>query len=115
MRNIVQTGIIYGKTVTLKQVTKKTAEKLFSKGIEIYLQSCKMNPINVWQSAVPVKLDEDLMKQYQAHYEFCKENGHSLPVYSPDAKGLFAERVNNFIYYNCDNERGQYVNYYVKT
>jgi len=114
MRNIVQTGNIYGETVTLKQVSKRKAEKLFEKGIEIYLQSCKMNPINVWQSAVPVKLDEDLMKQNKAHYEFCVKNGYTLPVYSPDAKGQFSERVNNFAYYNCDSERGQYVSYYVK-
>ena len=88
MRNIQATGNIYGQTITINQVSKAKAKKLFAAGKDIYLQSSNMYPFGVWQSVCPINI---------AGFD-----------------SSFEEHVNNYTYYNCDNERGKYVTFYAK-
>lgn len=95
---------------------KTTNEQLIAQGSEIYLNSCKLMPGNVWQSLCPIKLDADHVKMKQELYNDL-ETKHNLP--QPDRYGdtpekQFNETVINFEVYNCDSERGKYANYYIK-
>ncbi len=92
MLNIQATGKLYDKVITIKQISKRTAKKLFESGNEIYLQSCKMYPFGVWQNVCPIKKDIDYTNQFNAT--------------------SFESVVNNFEYYNCDSERGKYSHFY---
>jgi hypothetical protein len=112
MRNIEATGQIFGQTVTLKQISKAKAKKLFAEGKTIYLQSSNMRPFGVWQTAMNLTLDTDQIKAEEEHYNFCKTNGLQLPTHPPTAGGQFDERINNYSFYNCDSERGKYINFY---
>ena len=88
MRNLQFTGKMYGETITLKQVSKATARKLFDSGQSVYLQSSNFHPFGVWSNAI------DINK-------------------SQDESTTFESRVNNFEYYNCaNNETGKYATFY---
>ena len=52
MKNIQSTGKLYGKVITLRQISKAKAAKLFADGKEVYLQSCNMLPFGAWQSEI---------------------------------------------------------------
>jgi hypothetical protein len=112
MRHIQQSGELYGKHVTLTQISKKAAQKLFEAGKEVYLQSSNMTPFGVWQSVCPIELNQEELKSNIEHFEWCKSKGYESKGYDPTAAGQFHERVANFRWYNCDNERGRYVTYY---
>jgi len=114
MRNIEQTGTMYGEVVTLSQISKPAARKLFAVGKEIYLQSSNYNPIGVWSNAMPAVLDNEELKSCKEHYDWCKKGGYKLPVYDPTPEGEFEKTVDNFGWYNLDSERGNYVCYYKK-
>ena len=87
MRNLIFTGDFYGETITIKQVQKRTAKKLFESGEKIYMHACNMRPFGVWPTCC------DITKK--------RADGDT-----------FESIVNNFEYYNCDNERGLYVTFY---
>jgi hypothetical protein len=87
MRNLKFTGQLYGRTVTLQQISKPTARKLYDAGEEILLCPCNMNPLGVWSQGFPVKQDQ--------------EN----PV-------SFDSVVTEFCWYNTDSERGKYPTFY---
>jgi hypothetical protein len=139
MKNIQATGNLYGKTVTVKQISKAAAKKLFAQGNEVYLQSSNMYPFGVWQSLCPVKLDSEQLQADIKHNEFCitlyseqvqqcnnvndeewrkdmladyqqKVDSHKAKVINEGTQ--FESTVNNYSYYNCDRERGKYVNFY---
>lgn len=74
--------------VRVKQVNKTTARKLYNEGKTVYLQSCNMSLNNPWQS--PCRI---VSKVYD---------------------NTFDSAVNAFQYYNCDNERGRYANFFVE-
>ena len=138
MKQTTATGQLFGKVVTLKKVTKNKAAKLFAEGKEIYLQSSNMYPFNIWQSAFPIKLDIEQLNADKKHNEFCinlhTENIANLSVKNEDwskdiiirdkakiveysAKVInefsqFQSVCNNYSYYNCDNERGNYINFF---
>jgi hypothetical protein len=140
MRNIQATGNLYGQTVTINQVSKAKAKKLFAAGKEIYLQSSNMYPFNMWQSVCPIKLDNEQLQAdirsnqfsidlYSEQVEkFTKSNEDwSNPLIADyakkvsehkakviDANSQFEYNVINYSYYNCDNERGKYVTFYAK-
>lgn len=86
MRNLIFTGDYYGETITIQQVQKRTAKKLFESGEKIYMQACNMQPFGVWSRVLGVN------KQ---------SNGIT-----------FEEIVNNFEYYNCHAETGLYPTFY---
>ncbi len=90
MRNLVFSGNFYGEVVTLQQIQKRTAKKLFEKGETIYLQSCNYRPFGVWSQAVDIN----------------KERAENE---------TFEDIVNSFEYYNCsNNETGLYTTFYKK-
>lgn len=114
MRNIIATGQLYGETITLKQVSKIAARKQFEAGNEVYLQSSNMYPFGVWQSVCQIKLDIDKLNSEKQYAEMCKKYVTTGPVYPPTESGQFNAIVDNYSYYNCDSERGNYVHFYVK-
>ena len=93
MRNIKATGQLFGDTITVNQISKAKARKLFNAGTEIFLQSSNMHPFGVWQSLCPIKYDEQEADNTVDQFDFL---------------------VNSFQWYNCDNERGKYAHFYSK-
>lgn len=90
MRNLQFTGEIYGKIATIQQVQKRTAKKLFESGETIYLQSSNFHPFGVWSTC------------YDCNKDNVNNNGET-----------FENIVNNFEYYNCqNNETGKYSTFY---
>lgn len=86
MRNLEFTGIYFGETVTLKQVSKPSAKKLFNEGKSIFIQTSKFHPLGVCSQALQMDNKES----------------------------TFEEIVNSFKYYNCSNEAGKYVTFYLR-
>ena len=76
---------------TIVQIAKQRARRLYEQGKTIYLQSCNMRFNNMWQSACSM------------NKESCQWGEHT-----------FDSLVNEYTYYNCDQERGKYPNYFVK-
>jgi len=138
MRNLQATGNLYGKTVTVKQISKAAAKKLFADGKEVYFQSSNMHPFGIWQSLCPVKLDAEQLQADIKQNQFCvnlyteqvikfktsNEDWSNNLIADYEAKvKLHNEKVinaftqfdsicNNYSYYNCDSERGKYINFY---
>lgn len=75
---------------TIKQVNKNTAKKFYESGKVVFFQSSNMQFNSVWQHACPIE------KKYKSLYE------------------TFETICNDFAYYNCDNERGKYIKFYVE-
>ena len=87
MRNLIFTGDFYGDRITIAQVQKRTAKKLFESGETIYMQSCNMRPFGVWSTC----------------YDINKERADG---------DTFESIVNSFEYYNCSGETGMYATFY---
>lgn len=86
MRNLQFTGNFYGETITIVQIQKRTAKKLFNSGETIYIQSSNFYPFGVWSQCM----------------EFSNKEGRT-----------FDSIVNSFEYYNCNNnETGYYATFY---
>lgn len=111
MRNIQASGQLYGEQVTVKQISKRKAEKLFIEGKTVYLQSSNMHPFGVWQSLCPIQFD---LSRKESSIELNnKLAAQNLPLSTlEDEKGQFEYLVNSYQWYNCDNERGKYANFY---
>lgn len=91
MRNLIFSGTLHGERVTLQQVQKRTAKKLFDAGETIYLQSSNFVPVG---------------SSWSAAYEVNKETAGDKSF-----EGL----VGGFEYYNCINkETGLYTSFYKK-
>lgn len=73
----------------VKQINVRTAKKLFENGKELYLIPSNMTFDSVWYHPMSVK----------------KETAHTEN---------FDHIINEFTYYNCDNERGKYIQYFVR-
>lgn len=76
------------------QVSIKKAERYFNEGRQLWLHPCNLRLNNAWQNPMP--LSKDI--QDNPHY-----NEASL-----------RSIVNEFSYYNCDNERGNRVLIFVE-
>lgn len=76
---------------TLKQLTKTQARKQYENGATIYLLASNMTIDNPWQGLCPIHKDS------------------GVAIMNP----TFDNMVSDFKYYNCDNERGKYVQYFV--
>ena len=70
------------------RISKRAASKLYNTKTRVYICACKLRPDNMWQPAIEVK---------KSDYDFD-----------------FSNYVNEFEYYNCDNERGKYASFYIK-
>lgn len=79
----------------VKQVSIKSAEKAYNDGKQLWLHPCNMRVNNLWQTPMPLnKADVD---------NNAFTNGSS-----------FKAMVNDYKYYNCDNERGKYPIFFVE-
>lgn len=76
---------------TVKQVSKRTARKLWEEGKEIYFHPSNMWFDNMWQHPMPASKDG---------YSFA---GHT-----------FDQVCDSFYYYNCNSESGKYIHFFIK-
>lgn len=85
-----------GVSHKVMQVTSSKAKKAYESGKPIWLHPCNMRVNNAWQKPMPTskKRIED-----NAFTDRC----------------TFENVVNDFRYYNCDNERGRYPIFFVPT
>jgi len=90
MKNIIATGTLYGQTITVKQINKIEAKRLFNNGETIYLQTSNFYPFGVWQNLMTVNIKDDV----------------------DNSTDQFEFLCNSFRWYNCDNERGKYIHFY---
>lgn len=88
MRKLEFTVIYSGETITLEQVQKRTAKKLFNSGETVYMQSSNFRPFGAWSQCIGID----------------NKNG-----------GSFESAVNAFEYYNCNGEAGSYAVFYKRT
>ena len=86
MRDLQFTGEYYGETITIVQVQKRTAKKLFDAGETIFLQACNMQPFGVWTQCSGANKNPDSV--------------------------TFETIVSNFEHYNCNREAGLYPTFY---
>lgn len=80
-----------GKTYNLQQVSRRTAKKAYDEGNMVFLQSCNMRWGNMWQHPCPISRDT-----------------------SYNIGNSFESVVADYIYYNCDSERGLYPQYFIE-
>lgn len=78
----------------VKQVTAPMAKKAYEEGKTIWMHPCMMRVNNVWQSPMPTS-----KKRVEDNAFTCGST--------------FENIVNDFRYYNCDNERGKYPIFFV--
>lgn len=69
-----------------KKITKQAARKLFNKGANIYILASKMNPNNVWMPPFMIN----------------NSNESELD-----------KILNSYSYYNCNQETGNGINFYI--
>lgn len=72
----------------MKRIRKDKARKLYNDGIAITIVPCKVSPYSMWYSGVRM-------------------------VNHPDAPREFDSYINEFEYYNCNNETGRYTAFYI--
>lgn len=80
-----------------ERVNKQTARKLFNKGFDITIVPCNCFPGNMWGISYTTN---------------CYEYEDTPKTY---CKSIFDKLINSFIYYNCNNELGEYPAFYVNT
>ena len=93
MENYEFSGMYYGKYITVKRISKKTARKMFEQGKTIYIQSCRFHPFGVWSQMIDINKEND---------------SFSYGTYN------FDMYVNSFEYYNCSFEQGYYASFYIE-
>lgn len=76
---------------SVRQISKRKARKLWDEGREIYFHSSNMMFDCIWQHPMPA----------------CKD-GYSFVGYT------FEQVCNSYEVYNCDNERGRYIHFFIK-
>ena len=80
-----------------KQVNKKQAERAFCEGEEILMLSSNMRFDNMWVSPCSMTL-----KEVQSR---CATD---------DPKEIFDHMCSDYEYYNCDRERGKYIQFFIQ-
>ena len=80
----------------IKSIT--TAKKLFEAGAKIRIVPNKINPNNIWGLCADIKKLESSSIQVMDDVRYCND---------------FNFIVNNFSYYNCNNETGLYLHFYL--
>lgn len=76
--------------MTFQQINIRKAEKLYRDGVDIYVHPCNMLFDSVWQSPYKMNIKDSM---------WGSEN--------------FNARINDYKYYNCDNERGKYPHFFI--
>jgi hypothetical protein len=84
----------------LKKCNITKARNLYNKGITIFLVPCKVYPDFNAMWIRPFDINKSTVENEYAGY--------------PDLIALYSfdSRVNNFSYYNCNSELGNYVHFY---
>lgn len=94
-----------------KKITKGQARKLFNAGKEIYLHTNKLSWNNMWQNPMPATKDFEEEKSAMELHERWKDAEYE------QCRSIWIDRfdllVNEYAYYNCDNERGNVVIYLI--
>jgi hypothetical protein len=79
-----------------KKVNITKARRLYNEGITIYIVPCKVFP----------DFNNNWIKPFDLNIkEFLKEN---------EKYNNFDSRINNFAYYNCNSELGNYIHFYIE-
>lgn len=78
-----------------KQVNIKMAEKAYNEGKQLWLLPCNIRINNAWQHPMPL-------------------DRKSIEDNAFKCGSTFSQIVNEFKYYNCDNERGKYPIFFVE-
>lgn len=73
-----------------QQINIINAEKLYNEGKDIYVHPCNMCFDNVWQTPCKININDNFWG-------------------AEDFRG----RISDYKYYNCDNERGKYPNFFI--
>lgn len=88
MKNLEFTGKLYNETITIKQVQKRTAKKMFDKGLTIYIQTSNFYPFGNWSNCFDININKHFDSKFDTY-------------------------VNQFEYYNCNAETGLYTHFYI--
>lgn len=99
-----------------QKITKGKARKLFNAGKQIYLHTNKLSWNNPWQNPMPVTKDFEEEKSRIELHQWKINNGYlKNPLTGEDDKlyDSFDLLVNEYSFYNCDNERGNVVIYLI--
>ena len=81
MNNLTATGEIYGETLTLQRVSKRTAKKLFSEGKRVFIQPSNYYPFGAWYNAMEIHEDFDRVSTEYAWYNCDSERGYYPSFY----------------------------------
>lgn len=98
--------------IQYKKLTKAQARKLFNAGKEIYLHTNKMSWNNCWHNPMPIVFDKETEQSNLELIECYKKNNFNTDTLKITQ---FNNIINNYSYYNCDNERGNVVIYLQST
>lgn len=102
-----------------KRITKAQARKLFDAGKTIYLHTNKLSWNNPWQNPMDMTKDFERERSEKELHQWNMDNGYTTfnvgaTVYERRYIEQFDERVNNYKFYNCDDERGNVVIYLIE-
>ena len=85
------------------KINKIKAERLYNEGSTIYLVPCKVYPDfnSPWVKPFPIDLKK-VKTEYEGYPDLIELHGN------------FKSRINNFEYYNCNSELGNYTHFYIE-
>lgn len=90
MRNLYFSDTVQGKQVTLKRIDRKRARNAYNNGLDVLFIPVNCNPINHYWN-LGIWENKSLDGQYTNFEKLC----------------------NAFEYYNCNNETGKYIAFYI--
>ena len=87
------------------RINKKEALLFIQDGAEVMACPCKLNPLSPWGIGFDVTY---IYKQQRKYYE------DDIIKEVEENKKILTSILNEITYYNCNNENGYYLNYYLK-
>ena len=84
---------------TYRQITKRTAKRLYCEGKTIIAAPANIHPFNIYGVCV---------------LNFSRERDNDFILDDIGAENRFEELCNSAIYYNCNNETGRYLRFYAE-
>lgn len=95
----------------MRKITKAKARKLYDAGQTIYFHTNKLSWNNPWQNPCPVTKDfDDERSRKELNERWPTDHNGNPNKWIPQ----FDLHVNEYSFYNCDNERGNVVIYLIK-
>lgn len=80
-----------------RQISKPTAKKLYLAGVTVIAVPANINPFNKWGMV----------------FNFSRLRDAAYIIDEIGAENRFDELCNSAVYYNCNNETGKYLRFYV--